>query len=325
MGVKLPGVLAVEDDGYGQAGGPGLGDGLDAAEQVGGGVRGGKFLVIEPDQVRQHVVAEEYLQRTAGQGIGGIKRAGIVAHHSGIALQGRGSDRLRTSSSEAVQAMPAFSRRRSTASGEAAFGGPYAARPGAECFLHQSQRVLQLRAGVLFPVEIEIVGRQARVGLFPGLRVKQERQDRVIKGAGAEFDPALVLKFPVFGDDAPQDLVFHGRDRLLVALGKILSLAQQGGYPGIVVFIGLIEIGQLEPDLQIAELGRAENFLPVGLGRLAQELHFFLVKRFVAPVGLDVVFVLDGKEMADQELDLFRAQVGGRLAEDVKEFVAGAA
>ena len=68
VGVVLPAVLAVEDhrDQRGRVVAAGVADGVDLAEEVGGGDRSGAALVVEPHLVGHRMIAEDDRQLGAG-------------------------------------------------------------------------------------------------------------------------------------------------------------------------------------------------------------------------------------------------------------------
>ena len=117
----------------------------------------------------------------------------------------------------------------------------------------------QLLGGILWMREGTARHRQVRSRHARDADVGDQRQDRVVGRAGDQLRLAALLDFAVSRQDLAHQLELRAEDRLLVSLGIVAALAHQLADDGIALDHLRTDPGEVEPHLQVAQLGIAEE------------------------------------------------------------------
>ena len=170
-------------------------------------------------------------------------------------------------SSVAIQRKPA-----SAASGDhrvrhRPFGGPEPRGRPAEQALVARTRARELLGGVLGMPERPARHRRLRMRAQVDVRVAQQRQDRVVERRGRQLHLAALLRRAVGRNHAPEDLELDRPEDELVVFAEVASLGDQRPHARVVVEVGLVDPGQLVPDLQVAQVVVRERLHAMVEGR----------------------------------------------------------
>ena len=148
-------------------------------------------------------------------------------------------------------------------------GRPHAFRPPAEHALEQSHAELDLALGVLAMREVTLRQLDLRVGATRGVHVADQRQDRVVIRRKGELGLLALGELAIFGDDAADPLQLRGEQDALVFVGEVAILALQLRQVRIVLDPHRVAPGEVEPNLQVADIGDGE----LGIDRARCELY----------------------------------------------------
>ena len=205
--------------------------------------------------------------------------------------------------------------------GDATLGGPHAVRRSAEQLRVPLARPRHLLARVLRVGEA--VGHRA-VGqaLAGAIAVDQQRQDRVVVGRAGQLDLSRVGQSPVLGDDRRQGALLGGVHHLFVLLAEAAAPRQELGQCRILLAERKAGPGQVEEDLEVAQVGgRKRPGGPRQLGRRQLGLFgpAFLQELPVARPGTHLGLPGDHEEVSQHELALGRREVLGAALRQVEE------
>ena len=326
VGEVFPAVLAVEDDGHESRGvvPAGVADGVQLAEEVGGGDLAGAALVVEADLVGEGVVAEDDGQLGARLGDlpGAIQQFGVADVAPAVAADlavGRTAEDLliRGDPPDAVPGQQRDHRLR-----DRPLARPHPARGRAEVLAVRRDGARDVVFGIL-GVAVAIRG-QVDVGhrLACQPLVEQEGDDRVIEGGGRQLDLPALGELAMEGDDLAEQVALLVEEPVLLGLGVAAGLGLELGELGVLLEEDRVHPREIRPDLEVAQVAFAEaaEGLLGGVDAQARALEEFEIARVGADHGVGV----GHEEVVEQVERVLAPQAVGRHARDEQVLVGRA-
>ena len=176
----------------------------------------------------------------------------------------------------------------------------------------QFHRPPDLDRGVFGVAAGEVGQTDLRQSLARQLLVQQQGQKGMIVGRRRQFDLAAVLKTPIQGDHLANQFQMLVEQPGLLGLGEAASLVAQAAQAAVLVDGQGMNPGQVEPDLQIAEIAIGEapqRFLGRVLpGAATQE------QLLIAGVGPNHLGRIGHEEVVEQKEAIDLVQPVRRLA-----------
>src|ERR1700690_503735 len=137
---------------------------------------------------------------------------------------------------------------------------PYALGTNTKNLLMQIQTTLQLHLSILGMAKTILRQRQARARNRPHVGIADQGQNGVIKGGGRDFDPPLLGRRGMGGQDLGQQLALPSHYEVLVFQRVIASFLNEPRDVGVVQK-KFVEPGDLRKDLQVGKVLGGEIYL----------------------------------------------------------------
>ena len=276
---------------------------------------GGPARVREADQVRQRVIAK-HAGHGCPAGFHHVRRVEPLRLLDVTVVVPREGDAERSRENQLVGGHPreaALRDERHHRVRHRPFRRPETGRSTAEqAFMVRrgARELLRRVLGMAKPLP-----RHPRIGMRRQIHVgvAQQRQNRVIERRRRHFDLPTRHGFPVFRDDAVQQLELDVAEDPLVVFGEIALLRDQGPHSPVLLQVDRIDPRKLVPDLKVAQVVAREPRRGRAAVRGRGQRSAAEREQLGVPwVHLNHALVLRVEEILEDEIDIAVGEVGGR-------------